>query len=85
MDPNHPSEHERIKELREHPEIRDVRWLYHTRHNGGDTYRIDFKITPTRKDVEEILEPYSLRFREKIDIKTVIVETVMTEIDVKEP
>ena len=56
MDQNHPSKHKRIEKLREHPKIRDVRWLYHTRHNGGDTYRIDFKIAPKGKDVKEILE-----------------------------
>jgi len=85
MNPNHPSKHERIEKLREHPKIQDVRWLYHTRHNGGDTYRIDFEIAPKREEIEKILEPYSLRFREKIGIKTIIIETVMTEIDVKEP
>ena len=60
MDPNHPSEHERIKELRDNSTIKEVHWLYSTRHNGGDTYRIDFKIAPKRKDVKEILEPYDI-------------------------
>ena len=78
--------HYRIEELREHPKIRRVQYLYPKTNNGGDLYKIYFKKSTQKEVVDEILEPYSLRLTEQFGIteKTdFTIETIMTEIDIK--